>query len=75
MSDDQEAFGIVPDKAPRIAVVLNEGAWFLRRIAYVVQDDVKGEMVYHCDENLGGPYTALSDAIGPLETYLRSQAN
>lgn len=75
MDDKQEAFGIVTDKTPRLAIVLNGGRWFIRRIALVHRDDANGEMVYHCDEDLGGPYEALSDAIGPLELYLTSLAN
>lgn len=75
MSDDEDAFGIVHDKTPRLAIVLNEGRWFIRRIAHVHQDDTKGEMIYHCDEHLGGPYASLSDTVGPLETYIRSLAH
>lgn len=61
--------------SPRIAVVLNEGKWFLRRIASVHQDDTRGEMVYHCDENLGGPFASLNDAAGALEAYLLQLSN
>lgn len=61
--------------APRLVIVLNNGAWFIRRVACVHQDDTKGEMVYHCDENIGGPFASLNDAAGVLETYLRAAAN
>ena len=63
------------EPAPRIAIVLNEGRWFVRRVAYVVQDDGKGEMVYHCDENLGGPLLSIDEAADTAESYLQSIAN
>lgn len=64
-----------PDRrpgAPQIAVVLKDGQWFIRRIAYTVQDDVKGEMVYHCDEHLGGPFAAWSDMAKAVDAYIVS---
>ena len=63
------------EPAPRVAIVLNEGKWFVRRVAWVHQDDTNGEMIYHCDENLGGPFASLSDAAGTVETYLKTLAN
>lgn len=58
--------------APQIAVVLKDGQWFIRRIACTVRDDVKGEMVYHCDENLGGPFVSWRDMADAVDAYLVS---
>ena len=59
--------------APQIAVVLKDGQWFIRRIAYTVQDDAKGEIVYHCDQHLGGPFAAWSDMAKAVDTYIVSK--
>lgn len=63
------------EPSPRIAIVLNEGRWFVRRIALVHQDDTRGEMVYHCDENLGGPFLSIDEAADTAEAYLQSVSN
>lgn len=59
-------------RGPRIAVVLNDGQWFIRRIAYVVQDDAEGEMVYHCDDHIGGPFSSWRDLANAVDAYLIS---
>ena len=58
--------------APQIAVVLKDGQWFIRRLAYTVRDDIKGEMVYHCDENLGGPYASWKSMADAVDAYIVS---
>lgn len=55
---------------PQIAVVLKNGQWFIRRIAYTVRDDAAGEMVYHCDEHLGGPFAGWRDMANAVDAYL-----
>ena len=63
------------EAAPRIAIVLNNGQWFIRRIGSVHQDDTKGEMVYHCDEHLGGPFASWRDMADAVDAYLLSVTN
>jgi len=58
--------------APQIAIVLKDGQWFIRRLAWIHQDDVSGEMIYHCDEHLGGPFSAWSDMAKAVDAYLVS---
>jgi|KBSMisStaDraftv2_1062788.scaffolds.fasta_scaffold6062593_1 hypothetical protein len=45
----------------RKAITFDGKYWYVRRIAYVRQDDIHNEMVYHCDKHLGGPYKKLED--------------
>lgn len=46
------------------------GKWFIRRVAYNVQDDNAGEMVYHCDRHIGHALT-LPEAVTLMEGLLR----
>lgn len=56
----------------RILVVRDkDGQWYLRRVKYNHQDDVEGEMVYHCDKHLGGPYPNLLYAQEAVENLNR----
>ena len=55
---------------PQIAIVLKDGQWFIRRIAWTHQDDTKGEMVYHCDEDLGGPFAGWREMSNAVDAYL-----
>lgn len=49
-------------KFQRIAIVRDEnGAWFVRQIAYNNQDNTKGEMIYHCNMHISGPHDRLED--------------
>jgi len=59
-------------KGPQIAIVLKDGEWFIRRIAWTHQDDTKGEMVYHCDEHLGGPFAGWREMADAVDAYLVS---
>ena len=63
------------DRAPRLAIVFNEGAWFVRRVSLVHQDDTKGEMVYHCDEHWGGPFKTPEEAFAVAKSNLEEIAN
>jgi hypothetical protein len=63
---------MMSERGPRIAIVLNDGQWFIRHIAYVHQDNTAGEMIYHCDEHLGGPFAAWSDMAKAVDAYLVS---
>lgn len=46
----------------RIAIVrAQDGKWFVRRVAYNVEDGVNGKMIYHCDRHISGPHDALAD--------------
>jgi hypothetical protein len=48
----------------RIAIVNDGEHWFVRGIASSTQRTVPiDEMVYHCDENLGGPFDELVEAV------------
>ncbi len=71
---DRDALGqSEPDSrpgAPQIAVVLKDGQWYIRRIAYTVQNRTKGEMVYHCDEYLGGPFASWRDMANAVDAYI-----
>lgn len=60
------------ERGPRIAIVLNDGLWYIRRIAAVHQDDVNGEMVYNCDEHIGGPFVSWRDMQNAADAYLCS---
>lgn len=59
--------------APQIAIVLKDGQWFIRRIAYTVRDDARGEMVYHCDKHLGGPFAGWREMADAVDAYLVSK--
>lgn len=41
----------------RVLMVCDGEKWFVRGVACTVEDNIRGEMVYHCDEHLGGPYS------------------
>lgn len=60
------------ENAPKIAIILYDGMWFIRRVAYTVQDDVRGEMVYHCDEHIGGPFVSWHDMQNAADAYIIS---
>jgi hypothetical protein len=62
-------------QSPRLAIVLNDGRWFVRHIAAVVEDGVKGEMVYHCDEHLGGPFPTPEEAVAVAKSKLEAMSN
>jgi hypothetical protein len=58
---------------PRLAIILNgAGKWFVREIGYVVQDDVRGEMVYHCTRHIGGPFATVQVAVACAESELNT---
>jgi len=57
-------------RGPRIAIILNDGLWYIRHIAYVHQDDTEGEMVYHCDEHIGGPFSSWRQMTDAVDAYL-----
>jgi hypothetical protein len=59
--------------APQIVIVLKDGQWFVRRLAWTHQDDVNGEMVYHCDEHLGGPFASWRDMANAVDAYIVSK--
>lgn len=51
----------MPYDARLLIVQDYEGRWFLRQVAFNRQDDIANEMVYHCDQHLGGPYESLAE--------------
>lgn len=61
----------------RVAITFDGTAWFLRRIASVTEDNIRGEMVYHCNKHLGGPYRSLPAACAALsrQNALRAARN
>lgn len=52
-----------PQQSGRIAIVQDtRGRWFVRSVASSTEDATAGEMVYHCDKHLAGPFENLMDA-------------
>jgi hypothetical protein len=47
----------------RILIVCDGESWFVRRVAYNVENWTRGEMIYHCDKHIGGPFKSLSGAV------------
>ena len=60
------------DEEQRIAIVLNGGSWFVRRIAWVHRNDAKRETIYHCNEDLGGPFDTVDEAVATAKSTLLS---
>lgn len=58
----------------RVAIVLNDGKWYARRVAYVIHDLDRDEMVYRCDKSLGGPYRNLLD-VPEVRAFLKADRN
>lgn len=51
----------------RILISRDElGSWFIRAVSFVVDRVADKEMVYHCNENLGGPFPSLGEATAAL---------
>jgi len=52
----------------RVALVRDEqDRWFIRRVSYNRFDMDVNEMVYICDQHLGGPFESVQEAIEKLE--------
>lgn len=64
-------------KAPKPRLLLvqdKDGQVYIRRVAYNVQvetGDCVGEMVYHCDEHVAGPFSSFEKAIQHLRAEKR----
>lgn len=50
-------------RSSRVLIAYDGEDWFVRRIALSVQDDIRGELVYHCDKHLGGPFKTAEEAL------------
>ena len=51
----------MPRPRRRIAIVFDGTRWFVRRIASITHDGVRGEMVYRCDAPISNGHATLSD--------------
>lgn len=54
--------------SPRVLMVFDGSAWFVRRLRAIEHDLNCDEKVYRCDETLGGPFT-LAEGITYLQTW------
>ncbi len=45
----------------KLIVQDESGKWYVRRVKYNHQDDVRSEMIYHCDKHISGPHGSLSE--------------
>jgi hypothetical protein len=50
----------------RLLIVFDGRAWFVRRVRSTVHELTRDEMVYYCDQPLGGPYDTIEAAVAAL---------
>lgn len=51
---------------PRVLIVCDGEAWFIRRVTATIHDGYHDEMVYRCDQPLGGPFSDVLQAVDAL---------
>ena len=56
---------IILKPLPRFAIVFDGKAWFIRGIRTIAEH--RDEMVYYCDQHLGGPFATLAQAVACVE--------
>ncbi len=54
-------------KKPRLLIVCDGDAWFVRRLVSITHDLDRNEKVYRCDKPIGGPCTTLAAAVAVVE--------
>lgn len=55
---------------PRILIVFDGEAWFVRKVRLIEHDLSRDEKVYRCDEHLGGPHKTLGSAVADAELLI-----
>ena len=51
-----------PDK-PRLLIVCDGGAWYVRRLVSITHDLERDQKIYRCDAPIGGPCATLKEAV------------
>ncbi len=60
--------------SPRVLIVCDDtGKWFVRRVRMTEHNLDLDQMIYHCDEPLGGPYDDLAGAVARVQRLPRGK--